>query len=85
MIVPTHKAKSILSELTKRACEGEPVFIERYGKPVVALVPAESVRRVKRIGILAGKLVLPADLDSFAGPDGPDRHGRPDRQSGGSS
>jgi antitoxin (DNA-binding transcriptional repressor) of toxin-antitoxin stability system len=80
-----------LSELTKRACEGESVFIERYGKPVVALVPAESVRRVKRIGILAGKLVLPADLDRLAGPAGPDgpdepdRPGRPDVRPGGPS
>jgi antitoxin (DNA-binding transcriptional repressor) of toxin-antitoxin stability system len=60
--VSTFKAKGILSEMTKRACAGEPVFIERYGKPVVALVPAESVRRAKRIGILAGKLTLPDDL-----------------------
>jgi prevent-host-death family protein len=63
LTVPTAKAKGILSELTKRACKGEPVFIERYGKPVVALVPASYVRRVKRIGILAGKLRLPDDLD----------------------
>jgi antitoxin (DNA-binding transcriptional repressor) of toxin-antitoxin stability system len=67
MTVSTHKAKGILSEMTKRACEGETVFIERYGKPVVALVPASYVRRVKRLGILAGKLTLPADLDAQAG------------------
>jgi antitoxin (DNA-binding transcriptional repressor) of toxin-antitoxin stability system len=53
--------------MTKRACEGEPVFIERYGKPVVALVPASYVRRVKRLGILAGKLTLPSDLDKQTG------------------
>jgi antitoxin (DNA-binding transcriptional repressor) of toxin-antitoxin stability system len=67
LIVPTAKAKGILSELTKRACEGEQVFIERYGKPMVALVPAASARRVKRLGILAGKLILPADLDAHSG------------------
>jgi prevent-host-death family protein len=67
LTVPTHKAKGILSEMTKRAAEGEPVFIERYGKPVVALVPAASVQRVKRIGILAGKLRLPDDLDGQTG------------------
>ncbi|MDR2604086.1 MAG: type II toxin-antitoxin system prevent-host-death family antitoxin [Desulfovibrio sp.] len=69
LIVPTHKAKGILSEMIKRALEGEPVFIERYSKPVVALVPASSVRRGKRLGVLAGKLILPADLD--AQPAGP--------------
>jgi antitoxin (DNA-binding transcriptional repressor) of toxin-antitoxin stability system len=53
--------------MTKRACAGEPVFIERYGKPVVALVPASFVRKMKRIGILAGKLTLPADLDAQSG------------------
>jgi prevent-host-death family protein len=73
LTVPTAKAKGILSELIKRACKGEPVFIERYGKPVVALVPATSVQRIKRFGILAGKLRLPDDMDS------------PDRQTGGPS
>jgi antitoxin (DNA-binding transcriptional repressor) of toxin-antitoxin stability system len=67
MTVSTAKAKGILSELTKRACEGEAVFIERYGKPVVALVPAATIRKAKRIGVLAGKLTLPADLDRQAG------------------
>jgi prevent-host-death family protein len=62
LMVPTHKAKSILSEMIKRALEGEPVFIERYSKPVVALVPASMVWRPKRIGLLAGKLILPEAL-----------------------
>ncbi|MDR1684906.1 MAG: type II toxin-antitoxin system prevent-host-death family antitoxin [Desulfovibrio sp.] len=59
LMVPTHKAKGILSEMTKRAAAGEQVFIERYGRPVVALVPAAMVWRTKRIGLLAGKLILP--------------------------
>ncbi|MDR2603975.1 MAG: type II toxin-antitoxin system prevent-host-death family antitoxin [Desulfovibrio sp.] len=80
--VSTFKAKGILSELTKRASAGEPVFIERYGKPIVALVPASYVRRAKRIGILAGKLVLPADLDR---PDAPDRTGEQSVQPAGPS
>jgi antitoxin (DNA-binding transcriptional repressor) of toxin-antitoxin stability system len=45
--------------MTKRAAAGEQVFIERYGRPVVALVPAATVWRPKRIGLLAGKLILP--------------------------
>jgi prevent-host-death family protein len=67
LTVSTAKAKGILSELTKRAAEGEPVFIERYGKPIVALVPASHVRKAKRIGILAGKLTLPVDMRGQAG------------------
>jgi antitoxin (DNA-binding transcriptional repressor) of toxin-antitoxin stability system len=67
LMVPTHKAKGILSEMTKRAAAGEQVFIERYGRPVVALVPASYVRKVKRVGILAGKLILPDNLDAQAG------------------
>jgi prevent-host-death family protein len=67
LTVPTHKAKGILSEMIKRACAGEPVFIERYGKPAVALVPASSVQTVKRLGLLAGKLRLPADLGKQSG------------------
>jgi prevent-host-death family protein len=67
LIVSIHKAKSILSELAKRAESGEPVFIGRYGKPVAALVPVDSVRRVKRLGILAGKLTLPAGPEKQTG------------------
>ncbi|MDR2670036.1 MAG: type II toxin-antitoxin system prevent-host-death family antitoxin [Desulfovibrio sp.] len=67
LIVPTHKAKGILSEMIKRALEGEQVFIERYSKPVVALVPASMILRSKRIGLLAGKLTLPEDLDRQVG------------------
>jgi prevent-host-death family protein len=67
LTVSTHKAEGLSSEMINRASEGEPVFIKRYGKPIVALVPASYVRRVKRLGVLAGKLRLPADLDAPSG------------------
>ena len=39
MDVTVHQAKSRLSELLKRAAEGEPVVIRRRGIPVARLVP----------------------------------------------
>ncbi|MDR2650843.1 MAG: type II toxin-antitoxin system prevent-host-death family antitoxin [Prevotellaceae bacterium] len=57
-IIPTHKAKGILSELIKRTMAGEQIFIGHYGKPVVALVPASTVKRERCLGILTGKLAV---------------------------
>jgi prevent-host-death family protein len=62
-VVPVAKAKGILSELIKRATDGETVYIERYGKPVVAIVPIDKATASKRIGVLAGKLVVPDNFD----------------------
>ena len=58
-VVSMHQAKSTLSQLVKRAAGGETILIGAYGKVEAKLVPmtAPNVAR-KRIGILAGKLIV---------------------------
>lgn len=68
-IVPMHKAKSTLSQLVKRAAEGEVILIGGYGRPEAALTSVDKARPKKRIGILAGKLTVPDDFDAPLPPD----------------
>lgn len=64
-IVSMHVAKSTLSQLVKKAVAGEPVYIGAYGRAEVQLVPVATRPRPRRqLGLLKGKLVLPADLDA---------------------
>ena len=59
-----HEAKSTLSKLVQRAAAGEPIYIGAYGRAVVKLVPVDaSDKPVRVIGMLKGKINLPADLE----------------------
>ncbi len=77
--VNIHEAKTHLSRLVEEASEGEEIVIARAGKPVARLVPARKGRRRRRLGVLAGKLAIPADFDAplpeevIAAFEGPDR------------
>ena len=62
--VTIHKAKSNLSQLVKLATEGETIYIGGYGRPQVMLTAADAARPKKKIGILAGRLVVPDDFDA---------------------
>ena len=64
-VVSMHQAKSTLSQLVKRAATGETILLGAYGKVEAMLVPANTeTLPAKRIGILAGKLVIPDDFDA---------------------
>ena len=63
-VVSMHQAKSSLSQLVKRAAEGETIFIGSYGRAEAVLAAASSVRPKKRLGLLEGKLVIPDDFDA---------------------
>jgi antitoxin (DNA-binding transcriptional repressor) of toxin-antitoxin stability system len=69
-VVSMHVAKSSLSQLVKRAATGETILLGAYGKVEAKLVPASANSLpAKRIGILAGKLVVPDDFDSPLPPE----------------
>lgn len=53
--VPIHKAKTHLSKLIERACEGEEVIIARGKEPVVRLVPITR-RSGRSFGALRGRV-----------------------------
>jgi len=63
-VVSMHQAKSSLSQLVKRAAEGETIFIGSYGRAEAVLAAASSVRPKKRLGLLEGKLTIPGDFDA---------------------
>jgi prevent-host-death family protein len=56
--VGIHEAKTNLSRLIKKACAGEEIIIARGKEPVVRLVPIESPKRRRKLGVLKGKLVV---------------------------
>ena len=56
-----HEAKTNLSKLIKKACEGEDVIIARGDKPVVRLVPIGEVSRQRKPGRFAGQISWTAD------------------------
>ena len=51
-----HEAKTNLSKLIEKACEGEEVIIARGKKPVVKLVPVASGVRKRVPGGFEGKI-----------------------------
>jgi antitoxin (DNA-binding transcriptional repressor) of toxin-antitoxin stability system len=64
-VISIHQAKSTLSQLVKRAANGETILIGAYGKINAKLVPVTPpTAPQKRIGILAGKLAVPDDFDA---------------------
>ena len=66
MQVNVFEAKTEFSKLirlieTKRE---ESITVARNGKPVVKIVPVESVSADKRIGVARGKFTVPDDFDA---------------------
>ncbi|MBV8132671.1 MAG: type II toxin-antitoxin system Phd/YefM family antitoxin [Alphaproteobacteria bacterium] len=63
-MVNIHAAKTQLSRLVEAAAAGEEIIIAKSGKPVDRLGPLAGLGRVRRLGILAGKLHVPEDFDA---------------------
>lgn len=63
--VNIHDAKTNLSRLVDRASKGEPFVIARAGKPLVKVSPlnAPSPAEARRLGFMAGQIVVPDDFD----------------------
>ena len=68
-IVNMYEAKTILSDLIKRARAGEEVLIARDGKPVAKLVPIDRHAPRRCFGAFAGRFIVP---QSFSEPLPPD-------------
>lgn len=65
--VNIHEAKTHLSRLVEQAAKGREFVIAKAGKPMVRVVPIESVPAVRKLGFLAGQGVITADVKaSFA-------------------
>ncbi len=53
-----HAAKTHLSRLIQRACNGEDIVITRGKTPLVRLVPADAPERGRRFGAMRGRARL---------------------------
>lgn len=62
--VNIHEAKTHLSRLVEDAAAGEEVVIAKAGRPVARLVALAETTRVRKVGVLKGKLALPDDFDA---------------------
>jgi len=60
-----HSAKTHLSRLVDKACDGEPFIIAKAGKPLVKVVAIDAAEpaKARRFGFLAGKITVPEDFD----------------------
>jgi prevent-host-death family protein len=65
LTVNIHQAKTQLSRLVDQAAKGEPFVIAKAGKPLVKVVAldAPDVAQIKRLGFMAGEIVVPDDFD----------------------
>lgn len=63
--VNVHAAKTNFSRLVDLAAAGEEIIIAKAGQPVARLVPlAAAPREKRRLGLLAGRAIIPADFDA---------------------
>lgn len=62
--VNIHEAKTHLSRLLETVSAGKEVVIAKAGKPVARLIPVGRPRKPRRLGVLAGRLRVPADFDA---------------------
>lgn len=61
--VNIHQAKTELSKLVERVEAGEEILIARAGRPVAKLVPLNSGRGRRKLGLLDGKFRIPDDFN----------------------
>ena len=63
--VNIHEAKTHLSRLIEQAAKGESFVIAKAGRPLVKVAPldAPAAGQVRRLGFMAGRIVVPDDFD----------------------
>jgi prevent-host-death family protein len=64
MEVNIHEAKTHLSKLLQRVAVGEEIIIARAGVPVARLVPVQTERRPRPLGMDRGLFEVPEDFDA---------------------
>ena len=61
--VNVYEAKAKLSDLLKRAQEGEEIVIARAGEPIARLVAIQKASSRSRLGVDRGAFTLPGDFN----------------------
>lgn len=62
-IINIHDAKTHLSRIVEEVAEGKEVIIAKAGKPMAKLVPLDAKPSAKTLGLLKGKVRIPADFN----------------------
>ena len=62
--VNIHEAKTHLSRLVDEVVAGKEVVIAKAGKPMARLIPFIPATKKRKLGLLVGKLSVPADFDA---------------------
>lgn len=62
--VNIHEAKTHLSRLVDEVVAGGEVVIAKAGKPMAKLIPFTPATKKRKLGLLAGRLPVPADFDA---------------------
>jgi prevent-host-death family protein len=65
--VNIHQAKTHLSRLLEQVQAGRQILIAKSGRPVARLVPLADAPRPKKLGLLKGRLAVPAGFNALAG------------------
>jgi prevent-host-death family protein len=63
-IINIHEAKTHLSRIVDEVAAGAEVIIAKAGKPMARLMPLTGVGRVKKLGLLRGKIRIPDDFNA---------------------
>lgn len=64
--VNIHEAKTQLSKLVDKAAKGESFIIAKAGKPMVRVAALDAPLKPKRLGFLAGEILVPEDFNRMA-------------------
>jgi prevent-host-death family protein len=62
-IINIHDAKTHLSRIVEEVAAGKEVIIAKAGKPMAKLVPLDAKPSAKTLGLLKGKVRIPADFN----------------------
>ncbi len=63
--VNIQEAKAQLSQLVDQAVKGEAFVITKAGKPLVKVAALRAPAAPRRLGFLAGEIVVPKDFDNM--------------------
>lgn len=67
-VIDIHEVRRQLARILQDIAEGAEVVIATAGKPVARLVPIRARPRLKRLGLLAGRIEVPDDFDAPLAP-----------------
>jgi prevent-host-death family protein len=63
-VINIHDAKTHLSRIVDEVAAGAEVIIAKAGKPMARLSPIATPVKPKKLGLLKGKIKIPADFDA---------------------